>query len=86
VSKKRRRQQKRQPGVTGIAPWLDDQGLHALLPGRPPSQELLDQMTKAHQERIRNSPLWDALVQEVGLEEAERMLQQFQVKIHDPGV
>ena len=43
-------------------------------------------MTKAHQERIRNSPLWDALVQEVGLEEAERMLQQFQVKIHDPGV
>lgn len=43
-------------------------------------------MTKAHQERIRNSPLWDTMVREVGLEEAERMLQQFQVKIHDPGV
>jgi len=43
-------------------------------------------MSKVYQQNIRNSPLWDVMVQEFGAEEAERMLQQFQVKLNEGGV
>ncbi len=84
--KKRHRRQTRQPDVSSPPLWPDDEGLHALLPGRPPSQEVLDDMTQVYQQNIRNSPLWDVMVQEFGAEEAERMLQQFQVKLNERGV
>ena len=84
--KKRHRRQTRQADVSSPPLSPDHEGLHALLGGRPPSQELLDQMTKVYQQNIRNSPLWDMMVQEVGAEEAERMLQKFQVKLHERGV
>ncbi len=84
--KKRYRRQTRQPDVSSPSLWLDHEGLHGLLPGRPPSQELLDDMTKVYQQNIRNSPLWDAMVQEFGAEEAEGMLQQFQVKLNERDV
>ena len=83
---KRHRRETRQPDVSSPALRPDHEGVHALLPGRPPSQELLDQMSKVYQQNIRKSPLWDVMVQEFGAEEAERMLQQFQVKLNEGGV
>ncbi len=38
--KKRHRRQTRQPDVSSPPLWPDHEGLHGLLPGRPPSQEL----------------------------------------------
>jgi len=35
-------------------------------PGLPPTQEQLEQMTKAYQKQIRTSPLWKEMVQEFG--------------------
>ena len=54
--------------------------------GRAPSQHLLDEMTKVYQQNIRNSPLWDMMVREFGIDEAERLLQEFRVKLDDPQV
>ena len=37
---------------------LEGDGLHVLLPGTPPSSEMLDEMTGSYQQKIRESPLW----------------------------
>ena len=62
-------------------PWLERDGLHALLPGSPPSPEMLDDMTRSYQQKIRKSALWDEMVREFGEEEAERLLRKFRVEI-----
>jgi len=61
--------------------WFDDDGLHVLSPGPPPSPEMLEEMTKVYREKIRSSPLWTQIVEQVGEEEAERMLQQCRVEL-----
>ena len=61
--------------------WFDDDGLHVLSPGAPPSPDMLEEMTKVYQEKIRSSSLWDQVVEEVGEEEAEWMLQQCRVEL-----
>ncbi len=60
--------------------WIDDDGLHVLVPGAPPSPGMLEGATRLYQEKIRNSPIWDKIVGEVGKEEAERLLKQFRVE------
>jgi len=42
---------------------------------------MLDEMTGSYQQKIRESPLWDEMVREVGEEEAERILKEFRVEI-----
>ncbi len=61
--------------------WLDDDGLHLLVPSAPPSPDMLEKATKLYQENIRNSPIWDKIVGEFGKEEAERLLKQFRVEV-----
>ena len=43
--------------------WTDNDGIHFAAPGSPPSPERLEKMTKEYQKQIRNSPLWDEMVQ-----------------------
>jgi len=38
-------------------------------------------MTKEYQKQIRNSPLWDEMVQQFGEKKAEKLLKEFQVKL-----
>jgi len=61
--------------------WMDDEGLHLMEPGTPPSPEQLEKMTEEYQKRIRKSPMWDEMVREFGKEEAERLLHQCRAKI-----
>ena len=61
--------------------WLDDQGLHAVVPGETPSQEVLDEMTRRYQQEIRNSPLWQQMVDEFGTEQAEHLLKDFRAQV-----
>ena len=60
--------------------WKDNDGIHFAAPGPFPSSEQLEKMTKEYQKQIRNSPLWDEMVQEFGEEEAEKLLKEFQVE------
>lgn len=62
-------------------PWLETDGLHVLVPGSIPSPEMLDEMTRLYQQKIRNSPLWEEMVRRFGEEEAERLLRQFGVEV-----
>jgi hypothetical protein len=64
-----------------VASWLDEDGIHALLPGTPPDQQALERMTRAYQEQIRQSPMWDEMVREFGLQKAEALLKQCRAKL-----
>jgi hypothetical protein len=60
---------------------MDQEGLHALIPGHPPSKEKLDEMSKVYQDKIRNSPLWKEFVEQYGIKKAEEMLKECRVEI-----
>jgi hypothetical protein len=60
--------------------WVGADGLRAMLPGVGPTSDMLEQMTRQYQERIRNSPLWDEMVQKFGVAEAEQLLKEFRVQ------
>jgi hypothetical protein len=61
--------------------WMDDEELHLVEPGSPPSPEQLKKMTEEYQKRIRKSPMWNEMVRDFGKVEAERLLSQCQAKI-----
>ena len=63
--------------------WMDHDGLHRLVPGEAPSPSQLEEMSGVYQDKIRQSPLWDQMVAQFGLEEAERMLSQFRVELRN---
>jgi hypothetical protein len=56
--------------------WMDNDGVHLLAQGTPPSLDQLDVMTKQFQENIRNSPMWDDMVRQFGKKKAEELLLQ----------
>jgi hypothetical protein len=79
---RRRRGRKKGQALSSLPqPWLDADGLHAVLPGSPPSPEDLEEATRRYQQNIRDSPLWDEMVKQFGEEEAERILLQFRVEL-----
>jgi hypothetical protein len=55
--------------------WMDQQGVHALLPGSP-AADTYERLTELYQQNIRNSPMWDEMVREFGPEKAEQLLKQ----------
>ena len=54
--------------------WMEEDGMHAILPGDAPAPEEMEVLTRKYQEGIRQSPLWDKMLKEYGSEEAERLL------------
>jgi hypothetical protein len=56
--------------------WMDQQGLHALLP----RGHTYERLTEQYQQSIRNSPMWDEMVREFGLQKAEQLLKQCRAK------
>ena len=82
-SKNRKKKEKRnKPSVNPPSfSWRDKQGFHFLTPGKPPSPNQVEEMTKKYQENIRKSPYWKQIVSMVGKEKAEELLKQCQVKV-----
>ena len=60
---------------------LDDEGMHFISQGIKPTASEIDQMSKEYQNQIRNSPLWDDMVNEFGKEKAEELLKEFKAEI-----
>ena len=55
--------------------WLDEQGMHAIVPGTPDA-DTFERMTEIYQQKIRESPMWDEMVRQFGPEKAEQLLRQ----------
>jgi hypothetical protein len=60
---------------------MDKDGFHALIPGVPPSENEIEEITKKYQENIRNSPLWGEMLRKFGKEKAEELLLQCRFEI-----
>jgi hypothetical protein len=68
------------PG-TPAASWMDNEGIHFVAPGTKPSKELLDKISQNFQDNFRNSPLWDEFVEQVGEDEAHKILKQCKAEL-----
>lgn len=79
--KKKKRNRRREAEIADVPLWMDDEGLHAMLPGSKPDAATLERMSRAYQENIRNSPLWDEMVRQFGAERAEELLGQFRAEL-----
>jgi len=71
-----RQRRKKQLPTTPVDSWIDNDGLHYIEQGTPPSDEDYEQMTKDYQKRIRSSPMWDEWVKQFGKKKAEEMLKE----------
>lgn len=60
---------------------MEDDGMHYISPGLPPSPEQIEEMTRDYQNNIRNSELFETWVKEFGIEKAEELLRECRVKI-----
>lgn len=79
---RKKREKRNKPRVNPPSfSWEDKQGFHFLTPGKRPSPEQVEEMTKKYQEEIRNSPLWDTMVKRFGKKKAEELLKECKVKI-----
>ena len=80
---KRERRQTESMGSTAPigSTWLDQEGMHAVLPGSAPSPAMLEQMTEQYQQAIRQSPMWDEMVRQFGEKRAKELLEQCTAKL-----
>jgi len=81
---KRKRQQHKFAASPTLPPgmsWMDKDGLHALLPGEAPSEEVMAVFTDNFRKELRHSPLWNEMVEKFGAEEAEKLLKQVKIEL-----
>lgn len=64
-----------------LTSWVDDEGVHVMSQGGKPTSSEIKQMTKDYQNQIRNSPLWDEMINEFGQEKAEELLKEFKAEV-----
>jgi hypothetical protein len=67
------------PGLPAPA-WMEDDGMHVLIPDEGPPPDL-DTLSRAFQDKIRQSPLWETMVAEFGAEKAQSVLKNFKVEL-----
>lgn len=58
----------------------NEEGFHVIGKGEKPNPEQIEKMEKDYQLRIRNSPLWNEMIEKYGIEKAEELLKEFKVK------
>ena len=61
--------------------FMDDRGFHIFAKGEKPDSNQIKEMEAKYQTQVRNSPIWDDMVEQFGLEKAEELLKEFKVKI-----
>ena len=64
-----------------VAMWQQGNEFHVLSRGIPPHPQLLEEMTNKFREGIRNSPMWQQLVDQYGAERAEELLLEIRTEI-----
>ena len=61
--------------------WINDEGMHVIGKGAPPTPEEQEIMSKEYQKKIKESPMWEMMIKEYGEEKANEMLKEFQVQV-----
>ncbi len=79
--KRQRRQARLEKTPAVVTSWIDDDGVHAVVPGKAPSPEMLEKMTRQYQKSIRDSPMWDQMVDQFGKKKAEELLKKCKAEL-----
>jgi len=59
-------------------PWMNNIGLPPdVAPGEKPTQEMVDKISLIFQQKFRNSPFWEAMVDDLGEERANEILKEY---------
>lgn len=61
--------------------WMEGDGLHAVLPGKKPSQQQIEKMTENYQRQLRKSPMFKQWVKQYGKQKALEMLKECRVEL-----
>jgi hypothetical protein len=61
--------------------WIDEQGVHTLIPGDRPDPQTLKRMSETFQQKLRNSPLYQQLIDAYGPVKAEEIILQCQAQL-----
>ena len=61
--------------------WQDIEGLHTLMPGKPPSEKEIAEITKKYQDNLRKSPIYPELIEKFGKEKAEELIGQCKYEV-----
>ena len=85
MGKKSRRKHNRHhpkpaPALEQLA-WQEQDGFHMLMPGAPPTPEMLEELTRQYQEQLRRSPLWGKMVKKYGQQKAEELLKECRAEL-----
>ena len=67
--------------LPSAASWTDDEGVHLVAPGAAPTPAQLEAVTEAFRKQVRGSPLFDQMVRQFGLSEAEKLLKEIKGKV-----
>lgn len=65
----------------GLMAWVEQDGIHALIPGVRPAEAQIEEMNLIYQEKLRHTPLWDEMIKQFGREKAEEVLKQCRIDI-----
>ena len=63
--------------------WTENDSYHAIIEGVRPTAAQLSEMSKIFQENIRNSAIFMELIEQFGYNQAEKLLQEFKVKLQE---
>lgn len=66
---------------TPVVVWADQQGLHTVTVGLPPTEELREEFNRRFQENLRRSPLWQELLRHYGATEAEQIIHKCRARL-----
>lgn len=66
---------------SGSTTWMEDDGVHAIIPGEKPTDAQLAEMTKEYQRQIRKSPLFKDWVARFGKKEAIKLLKECRAEL-----
>ncbi len=79
--KKRERKAAEGQSPVPVATWFEKDGMNAMIPEEATSPEMLAELTKKYQQSIRESPMWDEMVEKFGKEMAEQLLSECKAEL-----
>jgi hypothetical protein len=79
----RKRHQRNRENHTSLpfVTWMQEDEIHAFIPGKPLSGEMIAAINREFQNQLRKSPLWQQMVERFGEEEAEELLTECRMQL-----
>jgi len=85
VTRHKRKKKKKKGKHKGSSSESPVDMMHAFMPFPEPSEELLSDIERNFRNEFRNSPIWDQVVSQYGIEKAEELLKEIKISAERVG-